>query len=88
MAEDIYQHIVIRERNKKHYFNLGSVLYIGEESFEDLDEILARHIQPMAAQAREVLSYKYYMDGVRAEEKEKIEAHLQAEKKRSPARIP
>uniref|UniRef100_A0A914CC01 Suppressor of Ty 6 homolog n=1 Tax=Acrobeloides nanus TaxID=290746 RepID=A0A914CC01_9BILA len=88
VAEDIYQHIVVREKGKKHYFNIGKVLYIGEESFEDLDEILARHIQPMAALAREVLSYKYYLDGVRAEEREKIETQLQTEKKRNPSRIP
>lgn len=53
-----------------------------------MDEILARHIQPMAALAREVLSHKYFVEGVKAEEVDKIKAHLQAEKKRVYPRIP
>jgi len=32
------------------------------QTFEDLDEIIARHIQPMAAYARDMLSYKYHVD--------------------------
>ncbi len=30
------------------------------QEFEDLDEIIARHIQPAAAFARDILNYKYY----------------------------
>ena len=32
------------------------------KAFEDLDEIIARYIQPMAAYARDLLSYKYHID--------------------------
>jgi len=32
------------------------------KAFEDLDEIIARYIQPMAAYARDLLSYKYHLD--------------------------
>ena len=33
---------------------------IGNEEFEDLDEIIARHINPMASHARDLLTFKYY----------------------------
>lgn len=31
VAEGVYHHIPVKEGGKKHYFNLGSVLYINEE---------------------------------------------------------
>lgn len=49
---------------------------------------MARHIQPMAAFARDVLSHKYFLDGVKAEDRENIEMHLADERKRDPTRIP
>lgn len=58
------------------------------QEFEDLDEILARHIQPMAALARDVLSHKYFVDGKKAEDRDAIESYLLDEKKRNPQRIP
>lgn len=55
------------------------------QEFEDLDEIIARHIQPMAAFARDVMNFKYYKesDGGKREILEKI---LMEEKKKGPAR--
>ncbi|EJW75232.1 hypothetical protein WUBG_13858, partial [Wuchereria bancrofti] len=88
VADGIYQHIDIKEEGKQHQFSLGKTLLIGTEEFEDLDEILARHIQPMAALARDVLSHKYYLDGKRAEDRDAIEGYLFDEKKRNPQRIP
>lgn len=32
------------------------------QEFEDLDEITARYVQPMAAFARDLLSHKYFQD--------------------------
>jgi len=37
-------------------------LSVHVKAFEDLDEIIARYIQPMAAYARDLLSYKYHVD--------------------------
>uniref|UniRef100_A0A915AX80 Suppressor of Ty 6 homolog n=5 Tax=Parascaris univalens TaxID=6257 RepID=A0A915AX80_PARUN len=88
VAEGIYQHIDVKEEGKQHQFSLGKTLLIGSDEFEDLDEILARHIQPMAAFARDVLSHKYFLDGVKAEDRENIEMHLADERKRDPTRIP
>lgn len=53
-----------------------------------MDEIIARHIQPMASFAQDVMSYKYYMVDVYSEETSAIEKFLHSEKKRSPTRIP
>lgn len=52
------------------------------QEFEDLDEIIARHIQPMAANVREIMSFKYYRDseGGKRDIMDKI---LSEEKKRS-----
>lgn len=32
------------------------------QEFEDLDEIVARYVQPMASFARDLLNHKYYQD--------------------------
>lgn len=55
------------------------------KEFEDLDEIIARHIQPMAAFARDVMNFKYYKetDGVK---REILEKSLLEEKKKGPSR--
>jgi transcription elongation factor SPT6 len=60
VTDGIYQHIDVEERGKTNDFSLGASLIIAGEEFEDLDEIIARHINPMAANAREILNYKYY----------------------------
>lgn len=42
----------------------------------------------MAGFARDIMSYKYYMDDVSGEETNIIETYLYAEKKRAPSRYP
>ncbi|KAI1729035.1 SH2 domain-containing protein [Ditylenchus destructor] len=88
VTDDIYQHINIREEKKAKVFDIGKVLYINDEAFEDLDEIIARHIQPMAGFARDIMSYKYYMENVNSEDSETIEKHLHDEKQRYSSKIP
>ncbi|KAK2185910.1 hypothetical protein NP493_217g02051 [Ridgeia piscesae] len=87
VADGILQHIDVREEGKENAFSLGHSLWIGEEEFEDLDEIIARHIQPMAAFARDITNYKYYQDfnGGKRELAEKL---LQEEKRKGPSKIP
>ena len=58
----VVQHIDVLELGKKNEFSLGTMLRIGDQEFEDLDEIVARHVQPMAAYARDIMTYKYYVD--------------------------
>lgn len=39
----------------------GAFTFFPQE-FEDLDEIVARYVQPMASFARDLLNHKYYQD--------------------------
>jgi len=84
--EGVYQHVDVREEGKENAFSLGRSLWIDSEEFEDLDEIIARHVQPMASFAREILNHKNYraVDGSKA----KLEEVLHAEKRKAPQRIP
>ncbi|GIX89469.1 transcription elongation factor SPT6 [Caerostris darwini] len=86
VADDITQHIDVIEEGKENDFSLGHSLIIDGESFEDLDEIIARHIQPMAGYARDLLNFRYYTaaNGGKREEVEKV---LFEEKKKAPSKI-
>lgn len=86
VADEVYQHIDVREVGKENTFSLGTSLFIGSEEFEDLDEIIARHISPMASYARDLTTFKYYRDtlgGLR----DKAEELLKEEKKKNSNKI-
>lgn len=86
VTDDIFQHIDVREEGKENAFSLGRSLWIGNEEFEDLDEIIARHINPMASYARDLLGYKYYID-TQGGMKDKAEELLREEKKKNVNKI-
>lgn len=85
VTDGVYQHIDVREEGKENAFSLGQSLWIGNEEFEDLDEIIARYVNPMAAHARDLLSFKYYRDTEGL--KDKAEELLKEEKKKNPSKI-
>uniref|UniRef100_A0A7M4G146 Transcription elongation factor SPT6 n=1 Tax=Crocodylus porosus TaxID=8502 RepID=A0A7M4G146_CROPO len=85
--DGIYQHVDIREEGKENAFSLGSTLWINTEEFEDLDEIVARYVQPMASFARDLLNHKYYQDCSGGDRK-KLEEMLIKTKKEKPTFIP
>ncbi|XP_018043694.1 PREDICTED: transcription elongation factor SPT6 isoform X1 [Atta colombica] len=87
VTDDILQHIDVREEGKENAFSLGQSLWIGNEEFEDLDEIIARHVNPMAAYASELLDFKYYKSTVEGI-KDKAEEILKEQKKENPNGIP
>lgn len=58
VSDNIYQHIDVKEQGKTNAFSLGKSLWIGNEEFEDLDEIIARHVNPMASYARDLLTFR------------------------------
>nr|XP_017089700.2 transcription elongation factor SPT6 [Drosophila bipectinata] len=90
VADDIFQHIDVREEGKENEYSLGRSLWIGTEEFEDLDEIIARHITPMALAARELIQYKYYKPNTtppNGNEREFMEGILREEKTRDPKKI-
>lgn len=87
VTDDVLHHIDVREEGKKFGFSLGKKLWIDTEEFEDLDEIIARHVNPMASYAAELLECHYYtagIDGVEA----KAEAVLNERKIKKPGSIP
>lgn len=86
VANGIYQHIDVREEGKANAFSLGSSLWIGNEEFEDLDEIIARHVNPMAAHARDLLYFRYYKES-EGGLKDKMEEFLKEEKKKNASKI-
>ncbi|KAF5296511.1 hypothetical protein FQR65_LT01500 [Abscondita terminalis] len=86
VADKIYQHIDVKEQGKTNAFSLGTSLWINGEEFEDLDEIIARHVTPMAAHARDLLYFKYYKD-TEGGLKDKAEEFLKEEKKKNASKI-
>lgn len=84
--EGILQHIDVKEQGKENAFSLGSSLLINNEEFEDLDEIIARHVQPMAGYARDLTSFRYFREA-EGGKREVIEKLLTEEKKRNPSKI-
>lgn len=57
------------------------------QEYEDLDEIIARFVQPMAAFARDLLSHKCYR-AANGGDRKALEKLLSEEKARNPKRIP
>ena len=87
LAEDVIQHIDVIEEGKASDFALGTKLRIGNEEFEDLDKIVAKHVNPMAAFVTEILNFKYFKPNVGGV-KEKAEEILKAQKRENPSGIP
>lgn len=59
---DCYGNVDILEEKKVNAFSLGKRLIIDGEDYEDLDEIIARYISPMASNVKEILSHKNFCD--------------------------
>ena len=83
VTNNIYQHINVKEESKENALSLGLSLWIGNEEFKDLDEIITRYINPMAAYVLELLDFKYYKSNVKGI-KDKAEEILKEQKKEDP----
>ncbi|XP_076452893.1 transcription elongation factor SPT6-like [Babylonia areolata] len=86
VADGILQHIDVTEEGKENAFSLGKSLLIGDEEFEDLDEIIARHVQPMASSVRDIIGYRYYRPN--GDNREAVDKLLKEDKKKTPSKIP
>lgn len=66
LVDGVLHNIDVIEKSKSNHFSLGKRLLIIDprtqetDEFEDLDEILARYIKPMANIVADILSHKYY----------------------------
>lgn len=94
VGEGICQHVDVREEGKENAFSLGQTLLIGQDEFEDLDEIIARYINPMAGHARDLYAFRYFRDlGIKDEEygpgkeRERADEIIKDDKKKNPAKI-
>eukprot|EP01103_Thecamoeba_quadrilineata_P002191 TRINITY_DN12187_c0_g1_i1.p1 TRINITY_DN12187_c0_g1~~TRINITY_DN12187_c0_g1_i1.p1 ORF type:complete len:1503 (+),score=258.15 TRINITY_DN12187_c0_g1_i1:257-4510(+) len=81
---DLFIHIDILEKDKTNLFSLGKSLYIGKEKFEDLNEIIARFVDPIIMYSQEMSHSKFFQLG----REETIIQSLREEKSRNTARIP
>jgi transcription elongation factor SPT6 len=82
----ILAHVDIIEKNKDNPFGLGKQLIIDKETYEDLDEIIARYVTPMAQFARELINFRYFRNA-EGGKKELMEGYLNAARQEQPNKI-
>jgi hypothetical protein len=83
----VYFHVDILEAGKPNDLEIGTRLSIGKGDkyvFEDLDEVVARFVQPMLRHVREITTHKNWRFGGDAE----IQSMLYAEKQNDRNKIP
>ncbi|OWA49907.1 Transcription elongation factor SPT6 [Hypsibius exemplaris] len=95
IANGILDHVDITEKDKENAFSLGRRLTIDDEEYDDLDEILARYVQPMATLVGDLVQHKYHVDShggqpgtTRPQQREVIDKWLREQKAAMPNRIP
>lgn len=86
--DGVYVHKEIVEGGKDHkdmtsLLRLGKPLTIDEETFEDLDEVMARYIDPLVTHLKAMLGYRKFRGGTKTE----VDELLRAEKAANPTRI-
>ena len=82
----INQHVDILEKGKDKPYSLGHQLIIGNETFEDLDEIIARYVQPMAGYARDLINFRIFRNA-EGGKRDVMERYLREERARQPGKI-
>ncbi|KAK6933979.1 Spt6, SH2 domain, partial [Dillenia turbinata] len=86
--DGVYAHKDIAEGGKDHkditsLLRLGKTLKIGEDTFEDLDEVMDRYVDPLVTHLKAMLSYRKFRRGTKAE----VDELLRTEKSEYPMRI-
>lgn len=84
MLDGVYRHFDIQEKDKPSEARIGQTLIIKEEKYENIDELIARFVDPMNSLVDDVIRYKYYKNV----SKESVEEDLIKQKKEHPSRIP
>ncbi|KAF9679491.1 hypothetical protein SADUNF_Sadunf06G0020400 [Salix dunnii] len=84
----VYAHKDIVEGGKEHkditsVLRIGKTLKIGEDTFEDLDEVMDRYVDPLVSYLKAMLSYRKFRSGTKAE----VDELLRIEKSQQPSRI-
>ncbi|KAM0026592.1 putative tex-like protein, HTH domain superfamily [Helianthus debilis subsp. tardiflorus] len=86
--DGVYAHKDIIEGGKENkditsMLRLGKTLKIGDDVFEDLDEVMDRYVDPLVANLKTMLAYRKFRDGGKAE----VDESLRKEKNENPSRI-
>eukprot|EP00261_Vitis_vinifera_P032001 XP_019073244.1 PREDICTED: transcription elongation factor SPT6 homolog isoform X1 [Vitis vinifera] len=86
--DGVYAHKEITEGGKDQkdamsLLHLGKTLKIGDENFEDLDEVMDRYVDPLVTHLKAMLNYRKFRRGKKAE----VDDLLRAEKSDYPMRI-
>ncbi|KAG6744633.1 hypothetical protein POTOM_051270 [Populus tomentosa] len=95
--DGVYAHKDIVEGGKEHkditsLLRIGKTLKIGEDSFEDLDEVgffyfsfsvMDRYVDPLVGHLKSMLNYRKFRSGTKAE----VDELLRIEKSQQPTRI-
>lgn len=65
--EDVYQHVDVVEIKNKNDMNAPARLKIGDQTFEDLDELIVTYVEAVARKVEEIMAHpKYHPGGTRA----------------------
>ncbi|KAM3411347.1 hypothetical protein ACQJBY_003159 [Aegilops geniculata] len=88
ISDGVFAHKEITESGKDHkditsLLRLGKTLTIGDETFEDLDEVIDRYVDPLVGHLKSMLSYRKFRKGLKGE----VDDMLRAEKSENPMRI-
>ncbi|CAI0381300.1 unnamed protein product [Linum tenue] len=84
----VYAHKDIVEGGKElkditSLLRIGKTLKIGEDTFEDLDEVIDRYVDPLVVHLKSMLNYRKFRRGTKAE----VDELLKIEKSEYPMRI-
>ncbi|KAI5659682.1 hypothetical protein M9H77_28475 [Catharanthus roseus] len=85
----VYAHKDIAEGGKENnditsLLRIGRTLKIGDETYEDLDELMDRYVDPLVAHLKAMLNYRKFRKGTKSD----VDELLRIEKSESPMRIP
>ncbi|XP_010528633.1 PREDICTED: transcription elongation factor SPT6 homolog [Tarenaya hassleriana] len=86
--DGVYAHKDIAEGGKENkditsLLRIGKTLKIGEDTFEDLDEVMDRYVDPLVAHLKAMLNYRKFRRGTKTE----VDELLRIEKAENPSRI-
>ncbi|XP_071701053.1 transcription elongation factor SPT6 homolog isoform X2 [Rutidosis leptorrhynchoides] len=86
--DGIYAHKDIIEGGKENkditsMLRLGKMLKIGDDVFEDLDEVMDRYVDPLVTHLKTMIGYRKFKDGGKSE----VDEYLRKEKTENPSRI-
>ena len=87
ICDRVYHNFFVKESAKDQVFSIGRQLSVGGEDFEDLDELIARFVQPLIQVSDDITTHKYFFTRGTCEDSEAVEAFVH-EKKRELGRSP